>query len=178
MRKTLAFAVPLPTNFTQSAMRHSWIAVGLLVLVILWVGLIRASAGDSFYGKAVAVKSADLVTLNNGSAQFDIRIVGIDVPREGPAAERAKEFVSKLLLGKNARARLGGRKKSQEMIAQLLTADPEIGIKDVGVELVRAGLARRQQGNDTQFGYKYGELSAAEREARRARRGIWATQPR
>ena len=47
---------------------------------------------------------------------------------------------------------------------------PVIGIKEVGVEMVRAGLARRQPGYDE----KYGELAAAEDEARQAGRGIWA----
>jgi endonuclease YncB( thermonuclease family) len=56
------------------------------------------------------------------------------------------------------------------MMARLFTDDPEIGIKEVGVELVRAGLARRQKG----FDLKYGELAAAEKEAQGARRGLWA----
>jgi endonuclease YncB( thermonuclease family) len=71
--------------------------------------------------------------------------------------------------------RLGSRSENGEMVARLLTDDPVNGIKDVGLELVRAGLARRQQGEDAQFDYKYGDLSAAEREAQKARLGIWAT---
>ena len=48
------------------------------------------------------------------------------------------------------------------MWARLLTADSVVGLnRDVGLELVRAGLARRRQDYD----YKYGELSAAENEA-------------
>jgi endonuclease YncB( thermonuclease family) len=56
------------------------------------------------------------------------------------------------------------------MLARLFTAEPAIGIGDVGLELVRAGLARRQPNYD----YKYGELAAAEKEARTAKRGLWA----
>jgi endonuclease YncB( thermonuclease family) len=153
---------------------RSILAGGLLVLIVSLTGLNTASAGDSFYGKVVEVKNADLVTLDNGSAKFDIRIIGIDVPREGPNAARAKEFVTRLLLGKNARARVEGRRRTNEMVGQLLTDDKEIGIKDVGVEMLKAGLARRRQGKDTDFGYKYNELTTAEREAREARRGLWA----
>lgn len=156
-------------------MRKGCATVLVVGFLILGASLSPAFAGDSIYGKVTAVKSADLVTLDNGSAKFDIRIVGIDVPREGPLAEKAKEFVSGLLLGKNARARLESRKKVGELISQLFTDDAQIGIKDVGLELVRAGLARRQQGKDEQFGYKYGELSKAESEARKTRRGVWAT---
>jgi endonuclease YncB( thermonuclease family) len=119
------------------------------------------------------VKSADLVTLDYGDGQYDLRLIGIDVPKDGPIATKATEFVSNLVLGKNARMRFEGRTESGEMMARLFTDDPDIGIKEVGVELVRAGLARRQKG----FDFKYGELSAAEKEAQGARRGLWAADP-
>jgi len=156
-------------------MRKECATVLVMAFLILGASLSPAFAGDSIYGKVTAVKTADLVTLDNGSAKFDIRIVGIEVPREGPIAEKAKEFVSGLVLGKNARARLESRKRVGELISQLFTDDAQIGIKDVGLELVRAGLARRLPGKDDQFGYKYGELSKAEGEARKTQRGLWAT---
>ena len=164
----LATWVAMPRQSKEDTMRNRLATGVFLGLLVLGAGL----AGDAFYGKVTALKSADLVTLDNGSAQFEIRIVGIDVPREGPLAETAKEFVSRLVLGKNARARLEGRKKSGEMVSQLLTDDREIGIKDVGLELVKAGLARKQKNYD----YKYGELSAAKNEARRDC-GLWAYAP-
>src|SRR5262249_26776112 len=146
-----------------------------IACLVLLAGSHRAFAGDSLYGKVREVRSADVVVLESGPGRAVIRIIGIDVPKEGPIATQAREFVSKLVLGKNARIRLGSRAENGDLVSQLFTDDPAIGIKDVGLELVRNGLARRQQGQDYQFGYKYGELSAAEREARRARRGLWAT---
>jgi endonuclease YncB( thermonuclease family) len=139
-------------------------------LLIFLAGLVPVLAGDSLYGKVVEVKSADVVTLDYGAGQYELRLVGIDVPRDGPIATKATEFVSNLVLGKNARMRFEGRTEGGEMMVRLFTDDPEIGIKEVGVELVRAGLARRQ--ND--FDFKYAELSAAEKEAKDARRGLWA----
>lgn len=161
-------------------MKSGFAAIVSLGLLILLTSARPAFAGDSFYGKVTHVTRADLVTLDNGSARFQILIIGIDVPREGPMTARAKEFVTSLVLGKNARARFEGRRKSGEMASQLLTDDPEIGIKDVGVELVRAGLARRLQDREgDNFGYKYGEVAQAENEARKARRGVWAgTRPK
>ena len=67
--------------------------------------------------------------------------------------------------------RFQGRSEGGEMMVRLFTDDPDIGIKEVSVELVRAGLARRPKG----FDFKYGELAAAEREAQAAKRGLWAT---
>jgi len=158
-------------------MRRRWATGGIVGLLVFGAGFYPcpAFAGDSLYGKVTEVKSAELVVLDYGQGQYNVRIVGIQAPKEGPTAERAKEFVSKLVLRKNARMRFEGRNKAGEMVGQLQTDDPQIGIKDVGLELVRSGLARRQPNYD----YKYHELSAAEKEARGAKRGLWAaTQPK
>lgn len=155
-------------------MRKIWATAAFLGLLIFWAGLGPVFAGDSLYGKVTEVKSADVVILDYGAGQYDLKLVGIDVPKDGPIATKATEFVSNLVLGKNARMRFEGRTEGGEMMVRLFTDDPEIGIKEVGVELVRAGLARRQK----DFDFKYGELSAAEKEAQDARRGLWAaTQP-
>jgi endonuclease YncB( thermonuclease family) len=152
-------------------MNQRWARRGLWSLAVLAAALVPAYAGDSLYGKVTAVKEATLVTLDYGSGTYDIRIVGIEAPKPGePHAAEARKFLSDLLLGKNARMRLNRRGDNDEMICRLFTDDAVIGIKEVGVEMVRAGLARRQPGYDE----KYGELAAAENEARAAGRGIWA----
>jgi len=149
-------------------MRGRWAIV--LSLAILGVATTASFAGDSFWGKVTEVKDAGLVTLDNGKARYEVRLVGVEVPREGRIAGEAKDFVSRLVLGKNARVRLESKAKGR-MTGQLITDDPEIGLKDVGLELVRSGLARKSRGYD----YKYGELAQAEREAREAKRGLWAS---
>lgn len=154
-------------------MRDKRATAGFLGLLVLGAGLSTASAGDSLYGKVTEVKSADVVTFDYGAGRYDLRLAGIDVPKEGPIATKAKQFVSDLVLGKNARMRFEGRRPNGEMMARLFTDDPAIGIKEVAVELVKAGLARRQKDYD----FKYGELAAAEREAQSGRRGLWAEAP-
>lgn len=158
-----------PQRFTLLSSRKL-ATVGFLGLVILGAGLLPSFAGDSLYGKVTAVKSANLVTFDYGAGTYDIRLIGIDVPKEGPLAAEATQFVSKMVLEKNARMRFERRTPTGEMLARLFTDDPEIGIKEVAVELLQTGLARRQKDYD----YKYGELSAAENEAREAKRGLWA----
>jgi len=152
-------------------MRKRCSAATLLALLIFGAGFCPLFPGDSLYGKVTEVKSADLVVFDYGVGRYDVRLAGIDVPKEGSIANEAKQFVTKMVLGKKARIRFEGRNKNGEMVSRLLTDDPEIGIKDIGLELVRAGLARRQRAYD----YKYGELSKAESEAQKGRRGIWAT---
>ena len=154
-------------------MRRGQAVAGLLGLLMLGMGWFPAHAGDSLYGRVTSVKSGDMVTLDYGAGQYELRLEGIDVPKE--YAEQAVRFLSDLVLGKDVRMRFEGREEDGTMTARLYTDDKVIGIKEVNVELVRAGLARRQKDVD----FKYGELSAAESEAQNARRGLWAAdQPR
>jgi endonuclease YncB( thermonuclease family) len=163
------------------ATRSFPVFLGLLTFLVGGTGgLCPAFAGDALSGRVTAVKSAEVVILEYGGAsgpgrsagrtagRYVVRIVGVDAPETGPLAREAKRFVSDLVLGKDVRMRFEQRNKRGEMVSRLFTGD-----KEVGVELLRAGLARRQPNYD----YKYGELSAAESEARTAKRGLWALAP-
>lgn len=151
-------------------MHRRYLTPVLLGILALGASAVPLSAGDSLYGTVTAVASADVVTLDYGAGRYDLHLVGIDVPSEAPIADQARKLVAELVLGKNARMRFYHRTAKGEMLARLFTDDPELGIRDVAVELVRAGLVRRQEG----FDYPYGELAAAEAEARAAERGLWA----
>lgn len=152
-------------------MRQKWSMRGALCLALLGAAA-AAHAGDSLWGKVTAVKEPTLVTLDYGTGSYEIRLVGVEAPKAGDALYgQAVGFVSGLVLNKNARMRLHHRAANDELVCRLFTDDPQIGIKEVGVELLRAGLARRQDGYDE----KYGELAAAEAEARDAGRGLWAS---
>ena len=147
--------------------------------MILLTGVLPIFAGDSLYGKVIEVKSANVVVFDYGTGQYVVRIIGIDVPKLGLIAARSKEVVIKMVLGKGARIRFQGRNKEGEMVSRLMADDPVNGVKDVGLELIRKGLARRQPGEDHDFGYKYGELTRAETEAKERKRGLWSSgQPR
>ncbi|MDQ2855106.1 MAG: thermonuclease family protein [Acidobacteriota bacterium] len=147
-----------------------------LVLAVLGLSSYPALAGDSLYGKVTEVRTAGLVVLDYGAGKYNVRIIGIDPPANALLARQGRQLVSDLVLGKNARLRFGGRNKRGEMVGRLMTDDPVIGIKDVGVELLRSGLATRQKGEDVNFGYRAAELSKAENEAQLARRGLWANR--
>ena len=150
-------------------MKRTSAFVGILCLFIWW----PAFAGDSLYGRVVAVREAHTVTFDYGDGQYELRMIGIEVPKDGQLAREAVALVAKLVLGKNARMRFEGRSADGVMWVRLFTDDPELGIRDVAVELARAGLAVRSQ--TATDAYKYDELAVAEREARAARRGRWAS---
>ena len=148
-------------------MRKLW---GIVVFTSLLLWGVPAFAGDSLYGTVTEVKSAEVVTLDYGDGRYEIRLLGIDAPATGPLAEEARKLVAGLVLGRSVHIRFEGRGAKDQMLSRLFTNDPTLAIKDVGLELVRAGLAQRQK----DFDYKYGELSAAENEAREQKRGLWS----
>ena len=152
-----------------STRRAVLVRLGFMAIA-LGCGIFPAVAGDSVYGKIVEVRSADVVVLDYGAGRYVVRIAGIVPQREGAPADRAKRFVSDSYLGKNARLRIEDINESGEITGQLSTDDPDIGIKDIGIELLTEGLAQRQP----DFDYKYNELSAAEDDAKKFERGLWA----
>lgn len=158
-------------------MKSKWALKCSGICLILFAGLFSAFAGDVFGGKVTAVRSAEIIVVDYGKGQYIVRIAGVAAPTEAQFAAGATEFVNKLVLGKQVRARFVERDKNGEMVARVFVGDPG---SDVGLELVRNGLARRQTViSEPELGYKYGELAKAEVEAREAKRGLWATaQPR
>jgi endonuclease YncB( thermonuclease family) len=130
-------------------------------------GILPALAGDSLFGKIIEVRSASVVVLDFGSGKYIVRLVGIETPKEGTLASKATQFVKKLVLGKIVHMRFESRNKNGEMLSKLFIGKAQM---DVGLELVKAGLARRLENYD----YKYSELSKAEAIARKQKRGLWA----
>ena len=147
-------------------MRKRYAIPGILFLLIVSAISFPAKAGDVISGKITEVKSADLVVLDYGHGTYNVRIAGIVVASDKAIAGQAKQFVSNLVLGKTVRGRFEYRNKDGEMVVRLIVGDPGT---DVGIELVRQGLAKRQANYD----YKYREMSKAEDEARASRRGVW-----
>jgi endonuclease YncB( thermonuclease family) len=144
-------------------MKHSLrVLAGIFVVGICLSPLL---AGDAYWGRVAEVRSANVVVLTNDHSRIQVRIVGIEIP--AAMAERARQAVAQLVLDKLVRLRLDGRTR-EEFIGRL-TIDGPNGSTDVGLTLVRAGMARKLANYD----YKYGRLSAAEEEARRGKRGIW-----
>jgi endonuclease YncB( thermonuclease family) len=153
------------------------LAAAALLTILAIPPDIRATAGDSLYGRVTAVKGANLITFDYGAGTYDVRLAGIEFPRTRTAADAATQFMTELLLNKNARLRFEGRTPDGEMVGMIFTDDPEIGILDVGVEMVRAGMVMpeaEQELEETE--YKYGEMEEAMQQARNNRLGIWGGQ--
>jgi endonuclease YncB( thermonuclease family) len=149
------------------------LVVGVLFVCLAFAG-IAAFAGDSSYGRVAEVRSANVLLMDFGKFRNVVRLAGIVPPTDRALANEARAFVEQFVRGKGARMRVEGRNKEHEMIARVLVDDPQTVVKDLGTEIVRAGLARAERTT----AYKYHELEIAEESARKEGRGIWArTQP-
>ncbi|MBS1724306.1 MAG: thermonuclease family protein [Armatimonadetes bacterium] len=132
-----------------------------------------SSAGDSTYGTITEVKAINLLAIDCGAAQYTVRLIGIDAPQSPALTKKGVEVLNALVLKHKVQMRFEYRNNKNEMVSRILTLANEKGEReDAGEVLVRAGLAKRQDG----FDYKCGCLIKAEKEAIKAKRGIWATK--
>lgn len=142
-----------------------------LGLALVALGTLPALA-KMLPGTFTAVKDAERVVLDYGDGSYDVRVLGVDAPEPGqPFADEARAFVRERVLGRDGAMRFKYRDDAGEMVARLL-----VDGQDVGLELVRAGLAWRIPSvryKPTAEG-RADALTAAELEARAAGRGIWS----
>jgi endonuclease YncB( thermonuclease family) len=141
-------------------------------LALAALPIVSVHAGDSFVGRVTEVKSANVITMVQGDVVYDVRINGIVIDKDATLARNARGALSKLVLNKVVRLRFDGR-DGELMTGRIWIGGiekPEEGIKDLGVEMVRAGLVRADANYSK---YRYGQMQVAEDEARQSRRGLW-----
>jgi micrococcal nuclease len=119
-----------------------------------------------FRGRVVAISDGDTISVMHEGRAERVRLHGIDAPEKGQAfSNRAKQFVSDLVFGKEVAVRVRGQERYGRTISEVFLADG----CDVNHEIVRAGFAwwfRRYAPDDR-------TLERLESEAREARRGLW-----
>ena len=132
---------------------------------------LQATSGST-EGRVVAVADGDTITVLDGTnTQHKIRLGGIDAPEKNqPYGKRSKQSLSDLVFTKAVVVETDKRDKYQRAVGKVL-----VGGKAANLEQVTRGMAshykayeREQPPNDHRL------YSAAEIEARAARRGLWA----
>lgn len=134
--------------------------------MVLWVTISAAVAAADFTGLVVGVADGDTITVLHEDRQERVRLNGIDAPEKRQAfGRRAKRFTSDLSFGRTVTVREHGRDKYGRVIGDVVLPDARV----LNEELVRAGLAwwYCRHSHDMR-------LAELEREAREARRGLWA----
>ena len=150
--------------FSRPKARMLVLAARLFVVaLVLPCGALAAE----FRGRVVGVADGDTISVMHAGRAVRVRLHGIDAPEKGQAfSNRAKQFVSDLVFGKEVNIRDRGLDRYGRTIGEVFLLDG----RNVNHEIVRAGLAwwfRRYAPNDS-------ELEKLEAEARKARRGLWA----
>jgi micrococcal nuclease len=142
-------------------MRMTW-----AVIVSMVAGVAVAAEPSVLKGKVVAVSDGDtLRVLDAGGAQNTVRLQGIDAPETRQAfGTKARERLASLTMGKAVIVRVHGRDKYRRTLGTV-----EVAGQDVNRRMVSDGMAWHYARFD-----KSPALAGAERDARAARRGLWA----
>jgi endonuclease YncB( thermonuclease family) len=117
-------------------------------------------------GKVVRVRDGDSIVVLAGGVEREVRLHGIDAPELGQAyGKRARRRAGELAFGREIRLEPRGTDAYDRELAEVFLPDG----RSLNREMVSAGLAwwYRRYSDDA-------DLAAREREARTARRGLWA----
>lgn len=152
---------------------RSLLSKAALPAVVLLALAGSSRAGDTLYGTIVEVKAGNVAVLDYGQGKYTVKLIGVDLAKDKTLANRARETVSGLILNKRVQMRFGYRDAKGVMVSRLLTiiTEKDKG-EDMGEVLVKQGLATKQ----ADFDYPCGCLGKAEKDAKAAKRGVWAVK--
>ena len=148
-------------------MRWSDIRLVILLIMAAWLAslLVERLSGEEVIGPAIALDGDSLRVLDR-----ELRLKGIDAPElsqtcragggEAPCGRESREALASLAGRGLLHCRLSGRDRFRRDLAVCRAGDV-----DVNAAMVRQGRA-----------LAFGAYESEEREARAARRGLWATQ--
>ena len=136
----------------------------ILPLILLLACGAPAQDGTTFSGTCVKVLDGDSIIVRTSDGNLEVRLEGIDAPEHGQDfGEEAKAETRKLVLDKEVRWEVRRIDEHGRSVARVFVEG-----QDLGLMLVKAGVAWK---------YKYSNdflLARAEKEARRAKLGLWA----
>jgi endonuclease YncB( thermonuclease family) len=147
-------------------MKTSLTAIASVTLAIL-LGSALAAEPETFTARVVGVSDGDTLTvLDSVKVQTKIRLHGIDAPESSQDfGTRAKETLSGKVFGKEIRL----VKRDVDRYGRVV-ADVFVGERLINRELVAEGWAWHY----VKYAPKDDALAKAEKEARAAKRGLWA----
>jgi micrococcal nuclease len=139
----------------------------LLVVLLVLQTASPALAVSEYQGEVVRVLDGDTIEVLHNHHPERIRLSGIDCPEKGQAyGKHAKQAASRLVFGKEVTLQTYGKDKYGRTLADVLLLDGT----NVNHTLVEGGWCwwyRKYAPGDT-------ELERLEKEARDAKKGLWA----
>jgi endonuclease YncB( thermonuclease family) len=149
--------------------RHFRLAlVATFAVVVVALALPSQPSTDPpkpFTGKVVGVTDGDTITVLHDRQPHKIRLEGIDAPESGQAfGTKAKQVLSAKIFDKEVKIVWRSRDKYKRILGHVYD-----GEKNINLEMVKEGYAWHYVRYS-----KDAELAKAEREAKEAKRGLWA----
>jgi micrococcal nuclease len=148
-------------------------SVALPLLILAWifvaseVSWLEKALASEYPAKVIAVASGDVFTVLHQNRTEKIRLNGVDCPEsDQPFGKRAKQFTSNLALGKTVTVVSVGQDRQGRVVADVFLADGQL----LSYLLVKEGLAWWYR----QYALDNTTLEQLEREARKAKKGLWA----
>ncbi len=139
-----------------------------MVLAVAWTFLFPAALfarSFTFGGVVVMIHDGDTISVVRRGHPEKVRLAGIDCPELRQSfGNRAKNFTSRLASGQMVTVRVHGSDDYGRRLAVVLLPDG----RSLNRELVAAGLAWKTKESKSK------ELARLEKDARRAKRGLWA----
>lgn len=144
----------------------TWLVAFVLSGLTLWV------QGAEIAGRVVGVSDGDTITvLDNQRVQHKVRLQGIDAPeKKQPFGQRSKEHLSNQVFNRFVTVQYEKRDRYQRLVGKVM----HDGV-DVNLGMVSVGFAWHYKEYEKEQSFAdRAAYAAAEDDARRARRGLWA----
>ena len=137
----------------------------VLALAVLYSPALADDPPHPFTGKVVKIADGDTITVLHNKTQQKIRLEGIDAPEKGqPYGTKARQALADKIFGQTVRVEWKQRDRYQRIIGRVYFGD-----RDISLEMVKEGFAWHYKKYS-----KEAALADAEKEARKAGRGLWA----
>ena len=147
----------------MSRLRHPTLAVAVGTVVV--ATLTGCLPHDSFEAQCVKVYDGDTIeVMAGGPKSLRVRLQAIDCPEKGqPFSNVARKRTRELVEGKRVRVEVRDRDQYDRLVARIYIDD-----RDLSKQLISEGLAWHYTRYSSELA-----LGKAQREARKARRGLW-----
>ena len=134
---------------------------------VLFLSIATAAFGQRFPVTVVGITDGDTFTvINRDKLQLKVRIIGIDAPEKKQAyGNKSRQTLSDLIFQQQIEIDVQYQEKWGRYAAKVYLAEG----RDVGLLMLQAGMAWHNVNYDKTPAY-----AAAEKAARKAKKGLWA----
>ena len=138
-----------------------------VLFLVLFLSIATAAFGQRFPVTVVGITDGDTFTvINRDKLQLKVRIIGIDAPEKKQAyGNKSRQTLSDLIFQQQIEIDVQYQEKWGRYVAKVYLADG----RDVGLLMLQAGMAWHNVNYDKTPAY-----AAAEKAARKAKKGLWA----